>query len=76
MSLPTRPGRTQFVFLNRCGCPRAVVEGDPIRGAWQGYTAKERRQMERDGVTVIHIPHVAYVVEYMPKMSGSYTCPH
>jgi hypothetical protein len=71
-----RPARTQFVFLNPCGCPIGVTEGDPIGGAWRYYTAAEKRAMLARGVTVVHVPHDEYVVTYLPKMYGSYTCPH
>lgn len=78
--------RTQWVFLQPCGCPRGVTEATRIiRGsavtltedeAWDTFadTRADERALRREGVTAVHMSHARYCAEVSPLMVGP--CPH
>lgn len=71
--------RHQFVFLNRCGCPRGVVEGSYAGdedGAWDMFAddRRDERRLRAEGVTVVHVDHDTYSRDFYPLMLVP--CPH
>jgi hypothetical protein len=73
--------RTQWIFIESCGCPFGVLEGSAARteeDAWHSFyeVPPAIQEAQTRGVRVEHVPHAAYVQHVYPKMLGSYTCPH
>lgn len=78
--------RTQWVFLEPCGCPLGVVEATRIvRGsavtmsedkAWDDFAEPrtDERALRRRGVTAVHMSHARYCAEVSPLTLR--TCPH
>jgi hypothetical protein len=65
--------RTQFVFIETCGCPLGLVEGSYAKtedGAWDTFcdTRADERRLRARGVTVDHVPHAEYTERYFPLM--------
>jgi hypothetical protein len=66
---PVMATRTQFVFVDLCGCPLGVVEGSHAKteaGAWRMWTHAD--DMRERGVTLVHVPHAEYVERFYPLM--------
>jgi hypothetical protein len=74
--------RTQWVFMEACGCPFGVLEGscaaDEI-DAWMDFyddNRQEIRKARERGIQVEHVSHDGYVKYFSPKMQSEYACPH
>lgn len=73
------PERHQFVFVGLCGCPHAVVEGEPRMTEASAFnsvypTAKDRSRAITAGIRAIHITHDEYTRTWYPKVRAG--CPH
>jgi acyl-[acyl carrier protein]--UDP-N-acetylglucosamine O-acyltransferase len=62
--------RTHFVLLDRCGCPLNVVDGSTAPGVdsamywFAGGNAAQMLKWKRQGRTVVHVSHSAYIRAY------------
>jgi len=73
--------RHHFVFLNPCGCPLGVLDAEHAPTEYDAWMEMfvyvwDIRRAQSQGVTVIHVDHATYEVEFYPKMLGTYQCPH
>ena len=76
---PASSGRTQYVFVYRCGCPRTVIEGSSVDNAAEAWAEAaplraERHWLEAQEVQLLHVSHQEYLDRFSALMRAG--CPH